>query len=457
MTGQFQNISYRRSEDDPATFYFIPGDPEPELSPSGAPAANMILSGSSGILQLGVHWSVSQEEMKALQDYLQREFPQLNSPPQLRMEPVAVEAVKLALTMPDGSSTMLATTGSSGYLPFAAVFNVVLDGSRYSQTRLAMAGQQKVLKVSYEIAGQSHLLCTATVSGDARQDLAELDPAADITACRAQMESALNDGRMELAISGDDVSESLRAKTIDMAKDQAASVLRRMLGRSETELDAAHLSATATLSEEHPLRLVREADVGAWFTGGKVASFLVSPPAKAATSGGRANKTIRTSFDVKDMPIAFIRASSAISEATLVGPSFDQVTLAMEAGQAVEVKTNYTDGGPAYETQVEVKGDVVGLTPHQLGLCPVTFDGTARKQSGVQGLKIRAKYVPEGNGSEDERTISWRFGDWSETWYLVSRDSGLAGVIEYSWQETASDGTVIEHPALKTKETELKL
>src|SRR5216684_1227494 len=129
MTGQFQNISYRRSGDDPGTFYFIPGNPEPELSPSGTPAANMILSGSSGILQLGVHWSVSPDQIKALQDYLQREFPQLKSPPQLRMEPVAVEAVKLAITMPDGSSTMLATTRSSGYLPFAAVFNVALDGS----------------------------------------------------------------------------------------------------------------------------------------------------------------------------------------------------------------------------------------------------------------------------------------------------------------------------------------
>jgi len=256
------------------------------------------------------------------------------------MERLTVEAVKLALTMPDGSSTVLATAGSSGYLPFAAVFNVMLDGSRYTQTRLAITGQQKVLKVSYEIAGQSHLLCTATVSGDVRKDLAQLDAVADISACRAQIESALDAGRIQLTISGDDVSEDLRAKTINLAKDQAAKVLQRMLAGSDADLDAADLSATASLSEERPLKLVREADVGAWFTGSKTASFLVSPAAKAATPSGRVNRTIRTSFDAKDLPIAFIQASCASSQITLSSPSFNPVTLAMEAGQSVTVKTN---------------------------------------------------------------------------------------------------------------------
>ena len=65
MAGEFQHILYRQSENEPGTFYFIPGDPGPELTPSGAPAASMILSDSAGILQLGVHWDVTPDQMKA--------------------------------------------------------------------------------------------------------------------------------------------------------------------------------------------------------------------------------------------------------------------------------------------------------------------------------------------------------------------------------------------------------
>ena len=72
-------------------------------------------------------------------------------------------------------------------------------------------------------------------------------------------------------------------------------------------------------------------------------------------------------------------------------------------------------------------------------------------------MKIQAKYHPERNGSEDEHAITWGYGDWSEIWYVVSRDSGLAGVIEYRWQETASDGTVSESSAIRTTATQLKL
>ena len=457
MAGEFQHILYRQSENEPGTFYFIPGDPGPELTPSGAPAASMILSDSAGILQLGVHWDVTPDQMKALQEHLRRQFPELSSSPQLRMEALSVEAVKLALTMPDGTSTELATTSSSGYLPFTALFNLTLDGARYTQTRLAITGQPKVLKVSYEVSGQSHLVCTAAVSGDVRQDLEQLDVGADIDACRARIESALSDGRIQLATSGDDVSETLRARTINAAKDQAANVLQRMLSGTDATLDAAHLYAAATLSEEHPVKLVREADVGGWFAGSKAASLLVSPSAKALSPGGRVPRAFQIGFDAKDLPIAFVQVSCAGSQAVLQPPAFKPVTLTVEAGKPVDIKTSYTDGGPTYQVQIDAKTEVVALTPQQLGLCLVNFDGAARKQAGAKRIRIQAKYHPQGNGSEDDRTITWGYGDWTDSWHVVSRDSDLAGVIEYSWEETASDGTETSHPAVKTGTPEVKL
>lgn len=457
MEGEFLHIHYRQNEGEPDTFYFIPGDPGPELMPSGSPAASMIFGDSAAILQLGVHWDVTPDQMKALQEHLRSQFPQLNSTPQLKREALTVQAVKLALTMPDGSTSVLATTSSSGYPPFTALFNLTLHRAHYSQARLAFTGRQKVMSVCYEISGRSHLVCTATISGDVRNDLQQLDSGADIDVLRAQIDSALSAGRIQLTMSGDDVSEDLRTKTSNLAKDNAAIVLQRMLTGTDATIDAAHLYAAATLNEERPVKLVREADVGGWFTGSNSASFLVSPATIAAPSSSSVSRTFRLGFDAKDFPIAFVQVSCAGSQAVLQGPVFSPVKLMVQIRKPVNVKTNYTDGGPAYETQLEAGDDVVALTPQHLGFCLVTFDGTARKQAGAQRLKIQAKYRPEGNGSEDERTIRWGYGDWLETWYVVSRDSGLAGVVEYSWQEIARDGTTVDHPAMKTSKTEVKL
>ena len=189
----------------------------------------------------------------------------------------------------------------------------MLEGSRYTQTRLAMTGRRQVLKVSYEVSGQAHLPCTATLSGDVRPDLEQLSTGADMEACRAQIESALADGRIQLAVTPDNVSESLRTRTIGAAKEQAANLLQRMITGSDASLDAAHLYASITLSEERSVKLVREADVGGWFTDGNAANFIVSPAATQA-SGGQVNRSFKLGFDPRDFPIAFVQVSCGSSK-----------------------------------------------------------------------------------------------------------------------------------------------
>src|SRR5579864_8086634 len=96
---QFQDVEYRRSPDDPASFFYTPGRPSPELTPSGAPAATLISAGDNGFFSLGVHWDLTQSQIQDLQQYLRGQFPDLTSAPILRPEQVSVDDVKLVLQM----------------------------------------------------------------------------------------------------------------------------------------------------------------------------------------------------------------------------------------------------------------------------------------------------------------------------------------------------------------------
>jgi len=457
VTELYQDIQYRQSDNDPNVFFFIPGSPSPEIMSSGNPAASMIGNDNGGVLQLGVHWDVSGERLRSLGDYLRGRF-QLAAPPQLTMDRVSVDAVKLDLSMPDGRSESIASTTSSGYLPFAALFNVPLDAAHFGQSRLAMTGRQQILKVTYEISGQSLAYCTATISGDARQDVQDLQSNAEAADCRRQIDTSLVEGRLQLAVTGDDVSDAFRTRVVNAAKDQASGLLQKMLGGNDATLDAAHLESSVTLAEARPAKMTREADIGTWFGGMSAANILITPSSPDAPSvEGKVDRTIRLGFEPKDFPIAFIQITSGNTQAALSPPVFSPVRLTVQAGKPVTVKVNYTNGGSAYQAQVEAASEPVALMPQQLGFCAVNFNGTARKEAGSSRIKIRAKYRPSGNGSEDETVISWGFGDWTETWYVVSRDSGLAGVIEYTWQETAADGSVVEHPAAEATGPEVKL
>lgn len=455
MTGEFQGIQYREDIDDPGSFYYIAGPPSPELTPARVPAASLISTGNGGFLQLGVHWDITQNQLQDLQEHLRHQFPDLSSPPRLCRELLTVQDVKLVLQMPDRSTRVLATSSASGFPPFTALFNVTLDGASFAQASMAFSGRENVLKVQYEISGNSQVSCTAAVAGDVRSDVEELGPSADLDTCRSQIDSAISGGRLRLTVTGNDASDELRDKATSSAKYHAAGTLQRMLTSSDTDLNTAHLEASATANETRPLKLDREADVGHWFSGeNAVKLFVAATPTD--TSGGSVNRSFKMGFDPNGFPIAFVQVSSGESKGLLQPPAFSPVTLKVDPAKRITVTTNYTDGGPSYAIQVDA-GIQTALTPQQLGFCLISCDGSARKESGATQMKMRVKYLPKGNGTEDEHSINWRFGDWTENWYIVSRDSGLDGVMEYSWQETASDGTVVDHPALKTSQTQLKL
>jgi hypothetical protein len=183
-----------------------------------------------------------------------------------------------------------------------------------------------------------------------------------------------------------------------------------------------------------------------------------SEPAGGAPSTGPA--TVRIGIEVSsDLPIAFVQLTRGQSQMTLRGPAFTPVTMPANGTDGpLVVKTHYTNGGPAYETTLSASpANEWALTPHDLGLEEVTLDASAAKEAGARQVQIQISYKPSGSGTEDERTINFRYGDWTDHWYVVTRSAGLDGVIEYHWKATDADGAETRHPPAVSENALLKL
>ena len=122
------------------------------------------------------------------------------------------------------------------------------------------------------------------------------------------------------------------------------------------------------------------------------------------------------------------------------------------------VRTNYSDGGPAFETKLPLT-DSKGWTlkPEDLGMAKIVLDGSRPKATGSTDVRVRVVYRPSGKGTHDDRTIYFRRDNWTASWYIVTRSAGLEGSLEFDWRETAADGSVVMHPSSSTDKTELQL
>lgn len=209
--------------------------------------------------------------------------------------------------------------------------------------------------------------------------------------------------------------------------------------------------------------LERSTDVGAWFAkgGGLEHVQMVGVPIGGQPQPQPEPKAmkVRLGFDAKGAPVVYVQATCGKAVETLRSPAFSPVTLsAVEAGQPLIVKTAYTTGGPPYETKLTSPGpEGWVLTPGDLGIALVTLDATARRKAGAKAAQVRVHYRPSGAGAEDEQLINFRYGDWTESWFVVTRSPGLGGHLEVELKETTADGSVVKHPPFTADDPVLSL
>jgi hypothetical protein len=157
--------------------------------------------------------------------------------------------------------------------------------------------------------------------------------------------------------------------------------------------------------------------------------------------------------------VVLVEVKSSAASTRLTGPRLAPARLDAVRGERLHLKTTYATGGAAYEAETrELASHTCTLVPADLGLAMVTIDATERRRRGASSLQLRLKYTPAGAaGTADETILRFRYGDWTSVWFVISRSDGLNGVLEYSLKEVAADGTITDHPPVKTDNLHLKL
>src|SRR5580765_349806 len=246
-----------------------------------------------------------------------------------------------------------------------------------------------------------------------------------------------------------------------MSREKAIDILRGMAKQAELNPDVANLAATAMATMPTTIPLSRSTDVGSWYHGGSGAKVTVAPSTNGTIAERKGTPcTIRVAigFDLKDLAVAFVQLSWGSEQATVRPPMFNPVTLNGRTDKPLVVKTFYTDGGPPYETRVvTLPANELKLRPSDIGLIQVAIDASARRKAGATQAKINVSYEPAHDGTSNEHLTSFRFGDWTDSWYIVTRSPDLGGILKINRTETLSDGSVVTPPAVTTDKTAIIL
>lgn len=120
--------------------------PSPETGPDGVPTAMLMVSGEGATLQLGVHLDPPSGVLEELRDVVAEQSGVDAALVQLAPDVRSVDGVLLG-----ADSRLLAETTSSGYPPFATLFQVTLDADATSAARAALAGAPGRLEVRYDL------------------------------------------------------------------------------------------------------------------------------------------------------------------------------------------------------------------------------------------------------------------------------------------------------------------
>jgi|GEM_PF-2872438 len=135
---------------DPATLYYIPAAPVPELTAAGNPTLGLTKMPQMGMLQLGAHFALPPDGEAALLAKIAAANPSLAN---VRLQPAPLRVLKAAVLLSDetGATSELGSSKTSAFPPFAAVFSFQLTPTQTGRAILGVTGEQGNLFVEYTI------------------------------------------------------------------------------------------------------------------------------------------------------------------------------------------------------------------------------------------------------------------------------------------------------------------
>jgi hypothetical protein len=458
---EFQRVCCYPNPDQPLSYYYLPLQIQPQRNAGGTPTINLISMGTSGYLQLSVSWEAPSETLEALrQEIAQRENLDNSAVLRFAFAPATVQQVSLLLSNEDESWEAIATSRSSGFPPYTALFSVQLNAEQQTQVAAALNGRKNCLQVEYRASLSGLAEALATITGNASSIIAQLKDRRGILnqdEVQEVLKQSIDEGELQLTvIASEDALPDLIEQVSSHALSQGAEILLRFLQGEERIPDVTHFKVTVSKSKPRQIDLLLKTDVANWFTNGNgldqiqpVPGVTSSPPSFTSFPAPF-SLPIQLNFPPTDAPLALVTVQQETTKATLTPPRFSVTLANLNRDELLEVETSYTIGGTyAKNISVPVSGDL-SLSPADLGLTQITVDATALEVSGARKARIRLRYRPTGDGVEDETTIYLRDRPWKVNWFVISRGDALQGFLQYEWQVTLESGELVKHEMTET-------
>jgi hypothetical protein len=138
---------------DGSTVFYLPAAPSPERGAGGKPTLAIFKTPQVTTLQLGTQFGLTAEELSALATKIAAQVPTLAN---ANLQPAPLQVQKAAVLLADhtGAPSEIATSSTSAFPPYAAVFNAKLQAAQAAQAISAAGGRRGVLFVDYTIVAQ---------------------------------------------------------------------------------------------------------------------------------------------------------------------------------------------------------------------------------------------------------------------------------------------------------------
>jgi hypothetical protein len=460
---EFQRVYCYPNPDQPLSYYYLSLQIQPQRDTDGNPIINLVSVGTGGFLQLSVSWNAPSELLNSLRQTI-AQHENVENPDVLRLAFAPVTVQHVALLLGDGEDhwEAIATSKSSGFPPYTALFNAQLNAERQTQVAAALNGRENFLQIEYCASLSGFVEASAKLTGDASNIMTQFKGTRrilDQQEVQRVLEQVISEGQLQITVNA---SQNASNRLIEQVKThvliQSAELLLQFLQGEERIPDITHLDITVTNTEPQQLSLNLTTDVATWFTQGsgldqiQLASGVVPSPSPAPTLSPVPSFTlpVRLNFPSADVPIELIMLQQGARKITLTPPDFSAERPEFRQDESVDVETSYSFGG-VYAKKLTLSGSKeLALSPADLGLAQVTVDATALEEMGAKKVRIWLRYRPDGDGVANETTIYLRDRPWQATWFVISRSDTLQGFLEYEWQVTLENGDFIKREMTET-------
>ncbi|RAJ96065.1 hypothetical protein LX87_03815 [Larkinella arboricola] len=270
----FNGLRYFKNPDEENGYYYLPEQPKPQTDPDGKPTLSLIVMGGNGFLQLGTVWEADAVTLEELRSHIANERNEPAAAIQLNFAPVEVEKVEVVLKT-GSEEKVLATSSSSGYPPFSAIFSAAVTKDDQNAVVAALHQQKDVLRVDYHTVRQTDESVTVTIRGRIQQAPDGLAENASLQECKEWVVAAVASETLHMVKTGSKkASGELWQTAEEEALEAAAEQVSRYVRGTVFQADEAQINVVSEKSETASTPVIFSTDVSTWFSGNEGNSHI---------------------------------------------------------------------------------------------------------------------------------------------------------------------------------------